>query len=333
MENFTSYVGQLNSHQKPHGRGKMTWKLNGDTYEGEFKSGLPDGRGTMVYAVLGNTYHGEFSKGLRHGTGYMNLINGDQICGNFKQDLLTGFAVIYYANGDFFEGLIKNNVKHGEGIIRYANGQVYYGDFFNNYRHGIGRIVEIDGVQGKQGSWRFDQFTGRGKVTKYAGNSGILTVFEGKFVNGMIHGDGVSTDSLGIYYKGEFKDGLMHGPGELLIPHGGRFVGEFKYNDFKKGKAETPDRTVSYGSFYNFSPDGLRVRVAYTDGAEYYGSMKQGLRTGVGKYTTKTGIKTTAYFSSDSIQGDSLVTHPTGIEYKSPSPNIFKNSYSRFGHF
>jgi hypothetical protein len=302
----------------------MTWKLNGDCYEGEFKLGLPDGEGLMKYAVLGNEYFGQFSKGHRHGIGFMNLNNGDQFCGSFSDDEMNGFAVIFYANGDFFEGFVRAGVKHGEGVLRYANGQVYYGDFFKDHRHGIGRLVMIDGVQGYQGTWRWDQFTGRGKMTKYAGNSGILTVFEGKFEKGIINGDGVSTDSLGIYYKGNFKDGLMHGPGELIMPHGGRFVGEFKYNDFKKGKAETPDRTVSFGSFYNFSPDGLKVRVAYNDGSEYFGSMKQGLKTGIGRYTTKKGIKTTAFFSSDSIQGDSLVSYPTGLEYKSPSPNIFK---------
>lgn len=325
MDFFTTYSGQVNSHQKPHGKGKMIWKLNGDTYDGEFKIGYPDGKGTLYYAVLGNTYHGDFFKGKRHGIGYMLLNSGDLICGSFVNDTLNGFAVIYYANGDFFEGEIRDNLKNGEGVLRYANGQVYYGSFYENLKHGIGRLVEIDGVQNLYGSWKWDQFTGRGKMTKYVGNSGILTVFEGKFVNGVIHGDGVSTDSLGIYYKGDFKDGMMHGVGELLMPHGGRYVGEFKYNDFKKGKSESPDKTTSFGSFYNFSPDGLKVRVSYNNGSEYYGSMRQGEKTGMGHYTSKQGVKTSALFSKNSITSESLITYPSGRQYQSPAPNPFKS--------
>lgn len=325
MESFTTYTGQRNFYQMPHGRGKMIWKLNGDTYEGEFKGGYPEGKGTLYYAVLGNTYHGDFIKGKRHGTGCMLLSSGDLICGSFFNDILDGFAVIYYANGDFFEGEIKDNIKHGDGIIRYANGQVYYGNFYQNYKHGIGRLVEIDGVQNFYGSWKWDKFTGRGKMTKYIENTGILTVFEGKFVDGVLNGDGVSTDSLGIYYKGEFKDGKMHGVGELLMPKGGRYVGEFKYNDFKKGKSEAQDKTVSYGSFYNFSPDGLKVRVAYNDGSEYYGSMNQGKKTGIGQITSNKGVKTSGIFSGNLIIGDSLITYPSGREFKSPSPNPFKS--------
>lgn len=330
MEQFTEYEGQLNSHNRPHGKGKMRWKTNGDNYDGDFLRGLPDGQGIMHYKTLDYTYVGSFSRGKRHGVGYLLMANRDLLCGVFANDTLEGFCVIYYNNGDFYEGEYKSNSRHGEGTLRYSNGEVYYGNFFNNMRHGVGRLVLKDGMQNYYGTWRLDSFTGRGKVTKFIENSGILAVQEGQFRDGRLHGEGISTDSLGIYYKGEFKSGEMHGTGELIMPNGGKFVGKFKYNDFKRGKSESPDKTISYGNFYHFSPDGIKVKVFYNDGSQYQGGMNNGIRDGFGHYKSQEGTKTLGNFSKGLVTGRAKMSFNDGSDYystwrkgKEINPGIF----------
>ena len=317
MQEFTIYEGQLNSHQKPHGLGKMRWKTNGDTYEGTFKNGFPHGIGTMKYSTMQYTYTGDFSHGKRHGIGYLLLSSSELICGQFIENNIEGYCIQYHSNGDYYEGIMKSNEKNGEGIMRYNNGDVYYGSWFRNQRHGIGRLILSDGVQSYQGTWQYDKFTGRGKVTQYLENSGILTVFEGQFIDGKLNGEGVFTDSVGIYYKGEFLNGQMHGAGELLLPNGGRYVGQFLYNSFRRGKGEKADRTVAYGNFYNMAPDGIKVKMQYNNGEEYEGGMREGNRSGFGSYTTKKGVKTLGKYDENVITGGARISFPDGSEYYS----------------
>lgn len=52
---------------KANGKGKAVGE---NTYEGEFKSGLPDGDGTYTWSN-GNSYNGSFDKGLKNGHGVM----------------------------------------------------------------------------------------------------------------------------------------------------------------------------------------------------------------------------------------------------------------------
>ena len=58
---------------KANGSGKA---VGTDTYEGQFKSGLPEGRGTYTWAN-GDVYTGTFSKGLRSGVGTFTFIKDD----------------------------------------------------------------------------------------------------------------------------------------------------------------------------------------------------------------------------------------------------------------
>src|SRR5437868_10788313 len=62
------YTGDC-KNGKANGNGKS---VGTDTYEGDFKSGLPDGRGTYVW-INGNQYTGKFVKGLKEGKGLIAL--------------------------------------------------------------------------------------------------------------------------------------------------------------------------------------------------------------------------------------------------------------------
>jgi hypothetical protein len=84
-----TYTGDC-KNGKANGKGKA---VGTDTYEGEFKSGLPDGQGTYRWAN-GNSYTGKFAKGMRDGKGVMVYKRANAadsvIDGYFKKDDYAG---------------------------------------------------------------------------------------------------------------------------------------------------------------------------------------------------------------------------------------------------
>jgi hypothetical protein len=84
-----SYTGDCKKG-KAHGKGKA---IGIDTYEGEFKNGLPDGIGIYTWGN-NNIYNGAFSKGLKEGKGKMILKLSDSkdstIEGFWKKDSYIG---------------------------------------------------------------------------------------------------------------------------------------------------------------------------------------------------------------------------------------------------
>jgi hypothetical protein len=74
---------------KAEGRGKATGT---DSYEGEFKAGLPNGEGVYAWAN-GNVYDGHWVKGKREGKGLMHFktAGGDSMVnGYWKRDEYIG---------------------------------------------------------------------------------------------------------------------------------------------------------------------------------------------------------------------------------------------------
>lgn len=75
---------------KAHGKGKA---VGTETYEGDFKSGLPDGQGTFTWSN-NNVFTGKFSKGLREGKGIMMIkrqgAQDSVVEGYWKKDVYIG---------------------------------------------------------------------------------------------------------------------------------------------------------------------------------------------------------------------------------------------------
>jgi len=84
-----TYSGDCKKN-KAHGKGKA---VGTDTYEGDFKNGVPEGDGTYTWANK-NVYEGKFLKGLREGKGKMTIKkDGAQdsvIEGFWKKDAYIG---------------------------------------------------------------------------------------------------------------------------------------------------------------------------------------------------------------------------------------------------
>jgi len=84
-----TYTGDCKKN-KANGKGKA---VGSDTYEGDFKNGLPDGQGTYTWSNK-NSFSGKFSKGLKEGKGTMTFkMEGRQdsvIEGYWKKDIFIG---------------------------------------------------------------------------------------------------------------------------------------------------------------------------------------------------------------------------------------------------
>lgn len=84
-----TYTGDCKKN-KAHGKGKA---IGIDTYEGDFKNGLPDGQGTYTWSNK-TVFEGKYVKGLREGKGIMTFKKeGRQdsiIEGYWKKDAYIG---------------------------------------------------------------------------------------------------------------------------------------------------------------------------------------------------------------------------------------------------
>jgi len=84
-----TYTGDCKKN-KAHGKGKA---IGVDTYEGEFKNGIPDGNGTYTWSNK-NVFEGKYVKGLREGKGTMTIkregAQDSVIEGFWKKDAYIG---------------------------------------------------------------------------------------------------------------------------------------------------------------------------------------------------------------------------------------------------
>ena len=212
FDNGDTYVGSLYKG-KQQGKGKYTFSILKDVYEGDFENNKFHGTGTYLMSC-NSIYEGQFSEGkccgygkfkstlLKHtGMWNNNQANGDGIlekngnvikC-NFINGYANGYGTINYNNGDFYEGNIKNNLKYGNGVLitksgksvgnfdniyfsgtkYYTNSNKYEGNLINDLRDGLGTLYFSDG-------------------RKYSGN----------FSNNKIKGFGTYTTCDGVQYEG-----------------------------------------------------------------------------------------------------------------------------------
>ncbi|CAE7747800.1 PIP5K5 [Symbiodinium pilosum] len=69
--------------------------------------------------------------------------------------------------------------------------------------------------------------------------------YNGSWLDGRCHGDGLYTWSDGTEYAGEFREGLMWGQGEKRWPSGRRYCGEWAHDMmWGNGEMSRPQRQL-----------------------------------------------------------------------------------------
>lgn len=87
------------------------------TYTGGCKKGKANGEGTAVGV---NTYEGQFKSGLPHGRGTYTWENGDVYTGSFEKGLKHGAGRIVYKSSDGIDDVLEGFWKENEYVGKYA---------------------------------------------------------------------------------------------------------------------------------------------------------------------------------------------------------------------
>lgn len=110
------------------------------------------------------------------------------------------------------------------------------------------------------------------------------SIYEGKFVNGNMHGKGALTFSEGKYI-GHFKKNKREGEGKIIYNTGDSYIGQFKKNLFHgKGK------------------------FTYSNGDVYKGHWSDGKKEGYGTYIFNNSDIYKGHFVNDKINGEGILT-------------------------
>jgi hypothetical protein len=238
-----TYDGEVDKNGKKHGKGKMTY-FNGEIYDGEWGNDKPNGMGKYVHPNGTTTYEGEFKDDEFSGYGeYKSAVQ--------NRDGYKNFNIVY--RGYFDKGK-RNGFGHLYTSGRSGSGTIY-GEFKNDKMiRGTGRRFNASGSGFiEEGDFINDQIRNGKRI--WPDNE---YMYEGEFdENGVMHGNGSTTNANGRKYVGEYQNGYRNGYGVMHYPNGDVYEGEFE-NDAPhgKGKKTYSDGKVYEGLFVKGEPHG-----------------------------------------------------------------------------
>jgi hypothetical protein len=113
-------------------------------YEGEYKNDLKEGKGKLKYKRNNDSYEGEFSDNAINGIGNYTWSNKHTYRGSFLYGKMHGKGIYRWPDGGEYIGDYNNNIKEGRGRFRWPNGREFDGPFVSGNPHGIG-ILNVNG--------------------------------------------------------------------------------------------------------------------------------------------------------------------------------------------
>ena len=167
-----------------------------------------------------------FGKGEETGVLFLRVVNGE---------------CVWLVNGD--------EEKDGK----------YVGELKNWKPNGYGTITYPD-------RFKYDGECNERKIQGFKRRDTSPEKYVGGWKDGLLHGQGTWTFSVGGKYVGEFKEGKRNGHGTITYPDGGKYVGQWKdgewdgqgtYTSLDKGKYEGEFKNSEWNGQGTFtSPDG-----------------------------------------------------------------------------
>lgn len=124
------------------------------SYEGDTLNGAKHGIGRL--RMNGSTYEGEFREDQKHGQGVLTWDDGRQYRGQFEDGKFHGSAVMTWPDGRKYSGQYVDDRKHGEGTFSWQDGRRYQGQWVVGKRHGIGMYTNAK-VLTRTGMWEMDR--------------------------------------------------------------------------------------------------------------------------------------------------------------------------------
>ena len=134
---------------------------------------------------------------------------------------------------------MKNGKKYGRGIFRFPGGGAYDGDWVEDQMDGFGSLYYKNGKLAYQGSFKSNQFHGKGEIF----NETVETLF--------VAFDYDNFDKIGNYwfkYEGEFTNDTKGPSGVLYLSNGESYHGDFEKNmAHGKGSYKRLDGSIKKG--------------------------------------------------------------------------------------
>lgn len=184
--------------------------VNGPSYRGELREGLPWGQGRTEQPNGRTSYEGEFRAGKREGFGAYYYKNGS-LCyaGSWKEDKKDGLGVSFRESDHILHIAKWKEGAPGEFVSLFdKEGNLRYGGRIEDgKKQGAG--VSYNAADGTVfvGKWQDGQPTGIGSAFDREGN----LAYYGAWKDGKRHGHGTEFDSAGaIVFDGEWRDGKYY---------------------------------------------------------------------------------------------------------------------------
>lgn len=153
-------------------------------------------------------------------------------------------------------------------------------------------------------------------------------VFDGAWMAGEPHGEGVETLPDGTRYQGGWEQGQRHGQGTLETPEGQRYVGDFVAGRRQgQGTLSGPDGTYT-GGWTDDMPHGEGTFES-ADGTFYQGGWRQGQRFGYGSYQSPDGSVYEGEWAYDQPHGFGRLENPNGASYDGEWRGGQRHGYGR----
>jgi hypothetical protein len=174
---------------------------------------------------------------------------------------------------------------------------------------GVREVVFADGAI-YRGAMRGTNLHGKGEYTSKAFK------YQGEFLDGLKHGNGVYIWDNGDRYDGSFAQDRPDGRGKYHFANGDSYEGEVKAGVIVgRGTYSTKAGDVFEGSFAGGKPHGVGI-YRFANGDRYEGEMDNGRLQGRGRYVSKAGERIEAPFVEGKAQGIGSYHFANGDRYE-----------------
>ncbi len=233
FQDGSMYRGNFSKGQF-QGYGKIKY-ANGNVYEGDWNEDLKWGRGTMSF-TNGDAYAGNFKEDKFWGKGIYRYHTGDKYDGTWLNGVAHGKGIYMFSDNEKYDGAFFKGKFEGVGAFYYADGSVFIGNWKDNKRNGEGKLHYKDGRK-IAGVWENDQMIDKTaglnqqkeevKEESYVSNPSIKKRYWKDCNNSHCHNEsGELNYQDGSQWQGEFINGEPHGEGVLKYANGNRYEGE-----------------------------------------------------------------------------------------------------------
>eukprot|EP01117_Protostelium_nocturnum_P012692 TRINITY_DN467_c0_g1_i1.p1 TRINITY_DN467_c0_g1~~TRINITY_DN467_c0_g1_i1.p1 ORF type:complete len:1282 (-),score=607.35 TRINITY_DN467_c0_g1_i1:202-4047(-) len=203
---------------------------------------------------------------------------GEHYSGEWEFGKISGKGKYSFFTGKVYEGEFANGLMEGKGKMNYGGHTFYEGEWLAGEPHGEGTLTQPGVVY--KGKWKHGKK--RKGIIEWTGGA----VFNGRFKNDKMDGEGELTCGNGDYYKGDWREGKRAGYG-VFTSIRGKYEGMF-LNDKRdgNGKMVWNNGDIYDGEWKNDMRHGEGKMV--TIESSYKGSWSQDRKDGKGLYFLKT---------------------------------------------